>query len=66
MTKKNFLHIPLRRLTAGKREERLARVIAERHGMLGDYLAARRNGLSPLEALEEWDLVTDEERRQFL
>jgi hypothetical protein len=33
--------------------------------MLEDYKAARRNGLSPLEALEEFDLVGPEERQLF-
>ena len=66
MTKKRcFLRTLMRRLTARKREERLAREIAGRHNMLDDYLAARAQGLSPREALEEWDLLSPEERSLF-
>lgn len=39
--------------------------IAARHGMTEDYKMARRHNLNPLEALEDWDLVTDEERKLF-
>ncbi len=43
-----------------RKQDRIAREIAKRHNMLADYRAARRNGLSPLEALEEWDLLEEE------
>ncbi len=42
------------------RQNRIAREIAASHNMLGDYKAARRNGCSPIEALEEWDLLDEE------
>ncbi len=42
------------------RQNRIAREIAARHGMLDDYKAARRNGCSPIEALEEWDLLDED------
>lgn len=45
-----------------RKQERLARQIAESHDMLDDYRAARRAGLSPIEALEEWDLLDEWER----
>lgn len=43
-----------------RKEDRIARAIAASHNMLDDYKAARRNGLSPIEALEEWDLLDEE------
>lgn len=42
------------------KQDRIAREIAASHDMLADYRAARRAGLSPLEALEEWDLLDEE------
>lgn len=48
-----------------RKQERLARQIAERHHLLADYRAARRAGLSPIEALEEWDLLTEEDYKMF-
>ena len=33
--------------------------IADRYGMTYDYKVARRH-LTPIEALEDWDLLTDE------
>lgn len=39
---------------------------AARYGMAYDYKTARRNGLDPLEALEDWDLIRPEERALFL
>lgn len=43
-----------------RQQDRIAREIAASHNMLDDYRAARRNGYSPIEALEEWDLLDDE------
>ena len=48
-----------------RRQDRIAREIAARHNMLADYLAARREGLSPIEALEEWDLLKPEDYSLF-
>ena len=42
------------------KQDRIAREKATRHNMLDDYKAARRDGLSPLEALEEWDLLDED------
>ena len=39
--------------------------IADRYGMTREYKMARRNGLSPIEALEDWDMVLSEERELF-
>lgn len=41
-------------------QDRIAREIAASHNMLADYKAARRNGCTPIEALEEWDLLDEE------
>lgn len=48
-----------------RKQDRIAREIAKRHNMLADYRAARREGLSPIEALEEWDLLTKEDYKLF-
>lgn len=56
---------PFHRKNRYLHQDRIARDIADRHGMLDDYLAARRQGLSPLEALDDWDLL-DEEARKML
>lgn len=47
-------------------QDRIAMRIAARYGMTYDYKTARRNGLDPLEALEDWDLIRPEERALFL
>lgn len=46
-------------------EEALALSIAERLGMKDVYLAARPYTRTPLEALEDYDMVTEEERELF-
>lgn len=43
-----------------RKQDRIAREIAASHDMLADYRDARRQGLSPLEALAEWDLLDEE------
>ena len=43
-----------------RKQDRIARDIAASHDMLPDYRAARRQGLSPLEALKEWDLLDED------
>lgn len=48
-----------------RKQDRIAREIAARHNMLADYRAARREGLSPIEALEEWDLLTEVDYKLF-
>lgn len=65
MKKNNPLQLLWQRVTRYRRHERLARQIAAQHGMLDDYRAARRSGLSPIQALEEWDLLSHEDRQMF-
>lgn len=48
-----------------RHQDRIAREIAERYNLLDEYLYARRQGLSPIEALEEWDLLTTEVRKKI-
>ena len=43
-------------------QDRIAMQIATRHGMTQEYKTARRQNMRPLEALEDWDLVNEEER----
>lgn len=46
-------------------QDRIAMQIAARHGMTQEYKTARRQNMRPLEALDDWDLVSDEERKLF-
>ena len=46
-------------------QDRIAMKIAARHGMTQEYKTARRQNMRPLEALDDWDLVSDEERKLF-
>lgn len=56
---------PFRRKNHHYHQDRIALQIAARRGMTDEYKTARRHGLSPLEALEDWDLVQQEERHLF-
>lgn len=47
------------------KREKIARRIAEKHGLLEEYKIARGNGCSPIEALEEWDLLQPEDYKLF-
>lgn len=58
-----FNHI--RQFHKRSKQEQIARQIAAKYGLTEQYEAARRNGLSPLEALEKFDMVTDEDRKLF-
>lgn len=46
-------------------QDRIAMQIAARHGMTQEYKTARRQNMRPLEALDDWDLVSEEERKLF-
>ena len=46
-------------------QDRIAMRIADRYGMTREYKTARRHHLTPLEALEDWDLIMPEERELF-
>jgi|GEM_PF-2192491 len=46
-------------------QDRIAMQIAARHGMTQEYKTARRQNMRPLEALDDWDLVSEEERELF-
>lgn len=47
-------------------QDRIAMRIADRYGMTYDYKVARRHHLTPIEALEDWDLLTAENNKQFV
>lgn len=49
-----------------RRLDEIAMAIADKYGMRKEYLTARKFGFSPLEALEDWDMVTMEERKMFV
>lgn len=44
------------------RQDRIAMRIAALHNMTANYKAARRAGLKPMQALSDWDLLTEEAR----
>ena len=46
-------------------QDRIALQIAAKYGLTKEYKMARRQNMRPLEALEEWDLVKEEERNLF-
>ena len=45
--------------------ERIAMQIAARYGMTKEYKTARRKNLRPLQALEDWDLIDENDRKLF-
>lgn len=56
----------MKRKNKNNSQDRIAMRIADRYGMTREYKMARRNGLSPIEALEDWDMILPEERKLFL
>lgn len=46
-------------------EDRRAMRMAAEYGLTREYKDSRRNGLNPLFALEEWDLIQPEDRKYF-
>ena len=65
---KNLLLDIFHFLVGGQRvtsQDRLALQIAAKYGLTKEYKTARRQNMRPLEALEEWDLVKEEERELF-
>ena len=46
-------------------QDRIAMRIADRYGMTYDYKVARRHHLTPIEALEDWDLLTEEALKEI-
>ena len=46
-------------------QDRIAMRIAARYGMTYEYKLARRNRLNPVEALEDWDLITPKDYALF-
>ena len=53
------------RVSSLAEDDRRAKAIAARYGLSAEYRAARRNGLTPIEALEDWDMLKPEERALF-
>ncbi len=47
------------------RQDRIAMRIASRYGLTNEYKLARRNRLSPIEALEDWDMMKPEDYALF-
>lgn len=46
-------------------QDRLAMQIAARYGMTKEYKEARRQNVRPLQALEDWDLIHENDRELF-
>ena len=56
-------------LVGGQRvvaQDRLAMQIADKYGLTADYKVARRHNMSPLEALEDWDLIDEADREKLM
>ena len=45
--------------------DRIAMRIAARYGMVQEYKTSRRQNMRPLEALEDWDLIDENDRKLF-
>ena len=48
-----------------KQQDTIAMKIAQRYGLTSEYKAARSHGLSPIEALEDWDMMKPEDYKLF-
>lgn len=46
-------------------DDRTAMRIAARYGLTREYKLARRHRLTPIEALDDWDLLTEEARKEM-
>jgi hypothetical protein len=46
-------------------QDRIAMRIASRYGLTYEYKLARRKSLSPIEALEDWDMMMPEDYNLF-
>ena len=46
-------------------EDRIAMRLAARFGLTYEYKLARRHRLSPIEALEDWDMLSPEDYKLF-
>lgn len=46
-------------------QDRIAMRIAARYGLTYEYKLARRHRLTPIEALEDWDMLTPEKYKLF-
>ena len=46
-------------------EDRIAIRLAARFGLTYEYKLARRHRLSPIEALEDWDMLSPEDYKLF-
>ena len=52
--KNNFFH-----------QDRIAMRLAARFGLISEYKLARRHSLTPIEALEDWDMMKPEDYKMF-
>ena len=61
----NYLNMSIFKGNKFFHQDRIAMRIAARHGMTYEYKLARRKRLDPIEALEDWDLMTPEDYALF-
>ena len=47
-------------------QDRIAMRIAARRSMTCEYKRARKSGLNPIEALEDWDLISPDDYKLFV
>ena len=69
MTKKSNIFLDVWHLLMGGQQvgqqDRLALQIAARYGMTQEYKTARRQNMRPLEALEDFDLIDENDKELF-
>ncbi len=56
---------PIHRRNRFYHQDRIALRLADRFGLTDEYKLARRQRLTPIEALEEWDLLYPEDYKLF-
>ena len=60
-----LMNNPFRKRNSFFRQDRIAMRLAARYRMTYEYKLARRHGLTPKEALEDWDLMKKEDYQVF-
>lgn len=61
----NYMKCPFRSKNNYYHQDRIAMRLAARFGMTHEYKLARRHRLTPIEALEDWDMLYPEDYKLF-
>ena len=65
MLKEELFMFSLRKKNNFYHQDRIAMRLAARFGMIFEYKMARRRQLTPIEALEDWDMMKPEDYKMF-